>query len=1108
MYNLFRTAMGAAALLSGMPLAATEIEIVNPSFEAQVFGDGQENVNDVTGWTATGTFYHVSNPQDDRFDGTTEGSALPNPIHGFNILGLNTGTTLHQDLQTVVAARGSYQLTLLVGHRRGIPFGDSTVSLMAGGVVLAEAVAVAPDDGKFTTFHLNYEAPESGVIIGQTLRIQIKSEGVDAQSWYDDVRLTLTFPPPPNGNIAIANHSFEEPTLTDGDYSNNEMPGWTASGTSWHVANPNNGWFTGTSSGETGANPIDGANIGGINTGATIHQDLAAVLQPGMTYSLNMLVGQRIGVPFGAPRVTLMAGGEVLAEAVPDAPAEGSFATFQLSYDSPPAGGPVGRPLRIQISGSGSDAQVWVDNLSLSLAPTAPPPPPPGPLIEIANPSFEEPVLPDGQYNENNTPGWVGTGTFHVANPADDWFGNTSDGSSINPIDGANIGGVNTGGTIYQDLTAVLQAGKTYSLSMLVGQRINVPFGSPIITLMAGSRVLAEGLPVAPTSGAFAEFRMDYNSPQEGDVLGQPLRIQISSSGGAAQVWVDNLSLSLTATPPPPLEPEIAIVNSSFEEPVLPDGQFNFNNTPGWVGEGPQFHVANPQNDWFPGTSSDSTENPIDGSNIGGINVGTTLYQDLTNVVKTGVTYKLTMLVGQRNGAPFGTPTVSLLAGGVVLSEATPPTPDVGTFAPFELTYNSPESGDEIGQTIRIQLQSAGADAQAWFDDIKLTAGPTLPPPPPPSPDLAIANSSFENPVLGDGLYTINNTPGWAGSGTWWHVANPGNDWFAGTSAGGPGPNPIDGANAAGLNTGATIHQELVDTVQAGAGYKLTMLVGHRSGVPFGRPTVSLMAGDQVLAEDVPRPPGDGTFAPFELTWNSPDAGGVVGQKLTIRISSSGRDAQAWFDNLKLTIGPKLPPPPNNTAPLAKAVISPLFTVWPDQTNLMVIAVNGESADVVFDATQSSDADAGDTLSYYWTVDDDGSPFANTVVATNSLQVGATLITLLVFDGRSENSEKLQVEVIDLTEALDEVYGAIIESELLRKDKRPLLATLAGATDAFDAGLLRVGAAKLRAFQQKVRAQASAQFPELAQRLIDAARQIITAVQEYRPNREDPPKRD
>ena len=1106
MDNLLRTIiLMATAVASGVSAHAGEIAIVNPSFESQIFADGQENINSVNGWVGGGSWFHVSNPQDDRFDGTSEGSVLPNPIDGLNIVGLNTGTALYQDLEAVVQPKASYKLTLMGGHRRGVPFGTPSISLIAGGEVLAEAVATAPDDGKFSSFELSYEAPESGGVVGQTLRIQIKSVGADAQSWFDGVKLSVALPPPPSGTIAIANHSFEEPVLADGTFNLNDTPGWVGSGIRWHVANPNNGWFAGTSSGDPATNPIDGSNIGGINTGATIAQDLTATLQPGLTYTLNMLVGQRIGVPFGTPKVSLMAGGQVLAEAVPVAPASGTFAVFQLTFDSPPTGDVLGQPLRIQISSSGANAQAWIDNLQLAYAPT--PPPPPGPEIVIANHSFEAPVQPDGLYTINNVPGWVGTGTFHVANPRNDWFGGTSEGSSANPIDGANIAGINVGGRIYQDVTAVLRPGVTYSLSMLVGQRIGVPFGNPQIRLIAGGQVLADTAPVAPASGSFTEAGLTYDSPAEGDALGQPLRIEITSAGRDAQVWIDDVVLTVGPTPPPPPGPEIAIANHSFEEPVLADGQFNINDTPGWVGTGPRFHVANPRNDWFAGTTDGSPVNPIDGSNIGGINVGTTLHQDLAETLRASVTYKLTMLVGKRNGAPFGTPTVSLIAGGVVLAEATPPAPDVGTLAPFELTYNSPESGDLIGQTLRIQLRSAGADAQAWFDDLKLTVGPTLPPPPPSGPDIAIANHSFENPVLGDGLYTINNTPGWTGSGTWWHVANPRNDWFVGTSGAGGGSNPIDGANAAGLNTGATIYQELVDTVQAGVGYKLAMLVGHRSGVPFGRPTVSLMAGDQVLAEAVPLPPSDGTFAPFELAFNSPDSGGVVGQKLAIRISSSGRDSQAWFDSLKLTLGPKLPPPPNNIAPVAKAVISPLFTVWPDQTNLMVIAVDGESAEVVFDATLSFDAD-GDALSYYWTVNDEGSPFANTVVATNSLQVGSPLVTLLVFDGKAENSEMLQVEVIDLSEALDEIYGAIIESELLRKDKRPLLATLGSAMDGFDAGRLKAGAATLRAFQQKVRAQASAQFPELAQRLVDAANQIITAVEVYRANHDDPPKRD
>src|SRR5204863_349657 len=106
-----------------------------------------------------------------------------------------------------------------------------------------------------------------------------------------------------------------------------------------------------------------------------------------------------------------------------------------------------------------------------------------------------------------------------------------------------------------------------------------------------------------------------------------------------------------------------AIANGSFEEPAVTDGSENVNNMPGWVGAGTFWHVANPRDDRFFGTSAESVlPNPIDGLNIGGINVGTTIYQDLTATVQPGVTYTLSMLVGRRLGSPFGNPTVSLMA--------------------------------------------------------------------------------------------------------------------------------------------------------------------------------------------------------------------------------------------------------------------------------------------------------------------------------------------------------------------------------------------------------------------------------------------------------------
>ncbi len=166
--------------------------------------------------------------------------------------------------------------------------------------------------------------------------------------------------------ILIANHSFENPVQQENSYTVNVMPGWTGSGTFWHVANPGDSWFPGTSAGSGLPNPIDGFNIAGINTGASIRQDLAAVVEQNAAYSLTMLTGHRLGSPFGSPTVRLLAGGQLLAQAVPPSPAEGMFASFELIYTSPPSGSMIGQPLRIEIQSSGTDAQVWIDNLNLN----------------------------------------------------------------------------------------------------------------------------------------------------------------------------------------------------------------------------------------------------------------------------------------------------------------------------------------------------------------------------------------------------------------------------------------------------------------------------------------------------------------------------------------------------------------------------------------------------------------------------------------------------------------------------------------------------------------------------------------------------------------------
>ena len=164
--------------------------------------------------------------------------------------------------------------------------------------------------------------------------------------------------------IFIDNHSFESPSLGDGDLTDNSIPGWTGSGSSYHVINPINAYFGNTSDSSTGTNPIDGQNAAALNESTRISQDLGVVLKANSEYTLVYLAGHRINVSFGEPFVRLLAGSSSLAESFP-LPPEGEFIESSMVYQAPPNGGLIGQPLRVEIIGSGPGFQAWFDNLRL-----------------------------------------------------------------------------------------------------------------------------------------------------------------------------------------------------------------------------------------------------------------------------------------------------------------------------------------------------------------------------------------------------------------------------------------------------------------------------------------------------------------------------------------------------------------------------------------------------------------------------------------------------------------------------------------------------------------------------------------------------------------------
>jgi uncharacterized repeat protein (TIGR01451 family) len=173
---------------------------------------------------------------------------------------------------------------------------------------------------------------------------------------------------------------------------------------------------------------------------------------------------------------------------------------------------------------------------------------------------------------------------------------------------------------------------------------------------------------------------------------------------------------------------------------------------------------------------------------------------------------------------------------------------------------------------------------------------------------------------------------------------------------------------------------------------------------------------------------------------------------------------------------------PANEAPVADASAS----------DLLVISGNNVDAKVHLDGSRSSDAD-GDPLTYNWL--EGTTPLAAGVTADVTLNIGIHAIDLVVSDGLASDSDTIEAAVISASDAVHLLILKIEETDLGRKNKRPLESTLRAAATAFSEGRFRPGVNQLEAFQNKVRAQIADQDPAAAACFNDLAQQIINAIE-------------
>jgi len=188
---------------------------------------------------------------------------------------------------------------------------------------------------------------------------------------------------------------------------------------------------------------------------------------------------------------------------------------------------------------------------------------------------------------------------------------------------------------------------------------------------------------------------------------------------------------------------------------------------------------------------------------------------------------------------------------------------------------------------------------------------------------------------------------------------------------------------------------------------------------------------------------------------------------------------------------------PVNDPPEARATVGPLLSLSPGQMELLILSADNSGANVVLDGSLSSDIE-NDPLQYAWIATDSGALLATGQRVTNTFALGTHPISLLVSDGSSTSQNSVEFEVITTGEAATEVIGQIDQSNLERRQIRPLIASLKAAIASFDRGQLNSGKNQLRAVQHKIESQVRPVNSALAEQLANAITHILSALGEDR----------
>jgi hypothetical protein len=183
--------------------------------------------------------------------------------------------------------------------------------------------------------------------------------------------------------------------------------------------------------------------------------------------------------------------------------------------------------------------------------------------ITIVNPSFEDPSLDPGGFGQPPT-GWDFSGQGGVWNPppASGYFNVIPDQNQI-----LYLGFGGSDGVVSQDLGVSLQANTAYTLSFYVGQRNDMEISPYVVSLLAGTTLLASDSAGSPGPGDFVLRTFTFDSGATPAAGNLNIMIDVPSSapsGGQAAFDLFTLTTNSTSTSAAPEPGTLALLGSSL----------------------------------------------------------------------------------------------------------------------------------------------------------------------------------------------------------------------------------------------------------------------------------------------------------------------------------------------------------------------------------------------------------------------------------------------------------------------------------------------------------------------------------------------------------------